>query len=251
MPLGSWVKSLVPDRWQVPARYHYRRVRGVLERELPFALSYVRPGSVVVDVGAHDGTYSYALESRAGRVEAFEPLPWCARMLDAHAKARSGLRVHNVALSDVRGESVLRIPVKAGVERQTEATLSPRGIDGRTRELRIRVETLDSFDLGDVSLVKIDVEGHELAVLRGARETLARERPVLLIEIEQRHITEDDIRVVFDEVAAYGFSGWFVGGDGDLRSIDSFDPARHQRLEENGEPGAGYVNNFFWLPAGH
>src|SRR5437868_5966109 len=54
-------------------------------------------------------------------------------------------------------------------------------------ELEIEVRTLDQFDLRNVGFVKIDVEGHELAVLEGAARTLARERPNLLIEANEHH----------------------------------------------------------------
>jgi FkbM family methyltransferase len=258
MALPEWVKRSVPPRWQVPMRYHYRRLIGVIEREVGEALSLVRPGSAVADVGANDGMYSYAFTRRAGTVHAFEPLPGCAGIVRAYARANARIHVHQVALSDEAGTRSLTIPLREGREIATEASLVPqlapqRGAAGAAgaagaRVEEIEVRTLDSFALRDLSLIKIDVEGHELEVLRGGRETLRSERPVMMIEIEQRHHGERDIRDVFAEVESYGYSGWTLARGGGLQPIAGFDAPRDQRAGPDGAPGPGYVNNFFWLP---
>jgi FkbM family methyltransferase len=53
---------------------------------------------------------------------------------------------------------------------------------GATTEMPVHMQTLDSLGLVDVGFLKIDVEGHELAVLRGANETIAKNRPVVFME---------------------------------------------------------------------
>jgi FkbM family methyltransferase len=248
--LPEWIKRSVPPRWQVPMRYHYRRLIGVIEREVGEALALVRPGSAVADVGANDGMYSYAFSRRAGAVHAFEPLPRCAEVVRAYAGANRGIHVHQVALSDRPGAMTLTIPVREGREIDTEASLSPGAVPGDARRVEIEVRTLDSFALRDLSLLKIDVEGHELEVLRGARETLRTERPAMMVEIEQRHHEGRDIRDVFVEVESYGYSGWMLGRGGRLEEIGGFDASRDQQLGPAGEPRGEYINNFFWLPSG-
>jgi FkbM family methyltransferase len=255
MALPDWVKRSVPPRWQVPMRYHYRRLIGVIEREVGEAVALVRPGSVVADVGANDGMYSYAFARRAGTVHAFEPLPRCAGIVRDYARANRRIQVHQVALSDEAGMRALTIPLREGREIETEASLiaapttaSGAAGAGGSRVEEIEVRTLDSFALRDLSLIKIDVEGHELEVLRGARETLRRERPAMMIEIEQRHHGEREIRDVFAEVESYGYSGWTLSAGGGLEPVAGFDAARDQRAGPDGEPGPGYMNNFFWLP---
>ena len=75
--------------------------------------------------------------------------------------------------------------------------------------MRVATRTLDSYELRNVGFIKIDVEGFEQAVLRGARATLARERPVLLLEMEERH-TGEPIEQSIATVAAYGYDIFFV-----------------------------------------
>jgi FkbM family methyltransferase len=235
-------------------RFHYRRWIGVLEHEMSVALSYVRPGSTVADVGANDGMYAYALAAKAGRVEAFEPIPRCASVVEAYARGNPRISVHRVAISDSAGRLWLRIPVRNGRTIDTEASLAAApgagGGGGEWEQREIEVRPLDSFGLTDLSLLKIDVEGHELEVIRGARETLARERPVLMVEIERRHLAGRgrSMEEVFGEIASHGYTGWSAGEDGRMLSIGEFDVERDQVLTAVREPGEHYVNDFFWIP---
>jgi len=58
------------------------------------------------------------------------------------------------------------------------------------RTQQIELETLDSMKIPDVRFIKIDVEGHELEVLCGAQETIRQDRPHLLIEVREKHLSE-------------------------------------------------------------
>ena len=77
--------------------------------------------------------------------------------------------------------------------------------------------------------IKIDVEGHEAAVLPGATATIDRERPRIVIEIEQRHL-DCPISDIFDQIRVHGYRGWFEGRNsrtpGEVRS-----PRRPTRLD--------------------
>ena len=81
-------------------------------------------------------------------------------------------------------------------------------------------------------------------------ETLARDRPALLVEIEERHHPGESARV-FAHLGARDYDGFFLLG-GALRPVAEFDPARHQRPEDIKRPGAprsqAYINNFLFLP---
>jgi FkbM family methyltransferase len=140
---------------------------------------HVRPGSVVIDVGAHIGTHTLTLARLVGpegRVYAFEPVRKIYREL-----------VRNLALNGVTNVVPLRYALGKGAPRVIEMKPITPGEEGGTAVGRggdpVELRTLDSFGFEGVSLVKIDVEGYELPVLDGAEQTIRRSRPALVVEI--------------------------------------------------------------------
>jgi FkbM family methyltransferase len=216
-------------------------LRGRLDRELEFLPLLVAARRTALDVGANEGLYTYALARWFDRVEAFEPLPESAAVIEAYG-ARN-VRVHRVALAARSGNGVLHVPVEGDTVNSQRASLTGRGAG---REVPVPLETIDHYGFENVSFIKIDVEGHELDVLQGAAATLAAQRPVLLVEIEQRHLPFP-MRRVFEFLQDRGYHGYFVEG-AELRPIRDFAPERHQEpfLEDVMSPR--YVNDFFFLP---
>lgn len=244
----EWVKKFifatVPARFQLPLRFRYERWLGRLEPEMLLLGQLLGSKPLAVDIGANFGPYCYCLARLGKRVEAFEPLPEIARTLGAY---RSPLiRVHNVALSSAAGTLQLYTPIFDGVPYPACSTFTP--VEGPHETCSVPVRTLDSFAFADICLVKIDVEGHELEVLRGAVDTLRREQPLLLVEIEQRHL-RFPMAEVFDFIQALGYAGWFLAA-GRLRPLAEFAYESHQQpfLADVNNPA--YVNNFFFLPEG-
>jgi hypothetical protein len=116
---------------------------------------------------------------------------------------------------------------------------------GRVIEsVMVNMATLDSFGLTNVGFIKIDVEGHEEAVLHGGLQTLKREMPNLMIEIEERHAPGSlgRVSVLLSDI---GYAGFFLDGK-QLISIEQFDLHRHQ-VRRNGQAGK-YINNFLFFP---
>jgi len=143
-------------------------------------LRFVRPGAVVYDVGAHVGFHALfcgLLAGHSGRVFAFEPDPQCRASLEQQIAANPQLPlvVLPYALSDRRGE--LPFDTSKG---SSQSRLHAEG------NLLVEATSIDSLvhDAGfpPPQVMKIDVEGHEAAVLRGAKVTLVRYRPVVLCD---------------------------------------------------------------------
>ena len=142
----------------------------------------LQPASNCVDVGAHRGSILEDMLRSApqGRHFAFEPLPDLAARL---TRRFPGVQVHQVALSDAAGETtfhhVVDYPGYSGFRR-----LSKIPPNAEVRELRVRTERLDDVLPPDlpIGFMKIDVEGAQLQVLRGAERTIMRWKPVIVLE---------------------------------------------------------------------
>lgn len=236
------------------------RLRWRRERRADVALRavdlLVSRNDVVLDIGAEKGRFSSRmldLVGPGGAVLAFEPNPAHHQRLGALAAGRP-LEVHAAALSDHPGESVLQIPVVDGRPYVGWASLEDRGL-GAVQMIPVPVLTLDDVCGSErpVSFIKCDVEGHEDAVLRGARELLARDHPSVLIEIEHRH-RQTAVSGAFGFFADLGYEGWAACRSG-LRPLASFDLQRDQLAFLSGATTRevmpnGYVHNFVFVAPG-
>lgn len=207
----------------------WKRYRG--ERVLPVVDALISPGDAVVDIGANWGLYTARmtrLVGPSGQVDAFEPLPGHARTLRSLARGRPHVAVHSMALSDVTGEAQMHVPVVRNRAVTALGTLQPLGGEVDHEIVTVRVGRCDDVlsHRRAPSLVKCDVEGLELSVLRGAETTLRRSKPALVVEIEQRHQSAP-VHETFSYLAELGYAGYFLGRAG-LRPLEQFDVERHQ-----------------------
>lgn len=175
--------------WQSHTSY----VLGIYEHATVRALRrYVRPGSRCVDVGAHLGYFTILMARIAGpsgRVVAFEAFPDTFRTLEENIALN---RLENVVI-EPRAVSDAPGTISLVFERKQRFSGTPSAVayavEGESDVLDVPAVSLDEYfrqrpDLPQ--LIKIDVEGAEFAVLCGARETLVRARPVLLVEVHGR-----------------------------------------------------------------
>jgi FkbM family methyltransferase len=184
---------------------------------IEWAAHLIDPTTVFLDIGAHVGTYSLAFAQRCAGVHSFECSPktfnyLCANIAlrDLHAK----ITPHRCALGS-----------EAGVVPYYEHSPDGGGNSchgfGRTSEsVNVEARTLDSFHLDNIGLIKIDVEGFEVNVLRGAVETLKRSHyPRILFESWRPEREAEGIPAVtlrqglFDELQLLGYTihpvrGW-------------------------------------------
>jgi FkbM family methyltransferase len=220
--------------------------------EIAFHRRIHRPGTIL-DVGAHDGLLTLPFARLPGaEVLAFEPLPSAFARL---AKACGGLpnvTLRREALGAAPGSLTLSVPVVDGVAHEQWASLAKdyRGFGAVTAERHeVAVITVDSLGLRDLQHVKVDAEGFEQEVLEGARGTLARCRPVLSLEVEERH-RAGATRDVPALLAAMGYETRFWL-DGAMRPLSAFDAATMQVASPDPTVYAAsdpYVFTFFAWP---
>jgi hypothetical protein len=109
----------------------------------------------------------------------------------------------------------------------------------------VHVNTLDSYHY-DLDLIKIDVEGRELAVIEGAVDTILRRKPHLSVEIEQRHISKL-IDEIFDFILQQGYDG-FLLSNGSLNPSSKFSHSVNQEPYLDEVTQKLYVNSFIFKP---
>lgn len=159
---------------------NYERNESILMYEL------IEPNHVIFDIGANLGWYSLNFSKLApnGKVFAFEPLPKtyvkCQRNLELNES--QNIDLHNIALSDKEGEVKFFYNEKSSGSSSMKNLLELED----TIEIKCKLSTLDSFlDLhgGAIDFIKCDVEGAELLVFQGARNTLKVAKPIVFTEM--------------------------------------------------------------------
>ena len=245
------LKMLRPQLKQVaenlfPKTMYARRFHTWLkvEPELPLLPAFCRKDAVALDIGANEGFFAHHLLPLAKSVIAFEPLPqMLARLRGNYAEK---MEIHGVIISDKEGQGELKYPAGGYMSATIAESNSAALESGRVIETVVApMKTLDSFKLTNVGFVKIDVEGHEEAVLHGGLEMLKREKPNLMIEIEERHAPGSLDRVT-NFLSAIGYDGFYLDGK-QILPIARFDPHRDQ-VRQNGKVGK-YINNFLYFPS--
>lgn len=154
-------------------------------------LDHLSPGDTVVDVGANVGYVSLLAASRVGtngRVVAFEPNPAVRARLVAHVAANGQqgvIHVSALALGDLTGPATLHVPPAAAESGIASLHLTPALAQRRPTATAVQTTRFDDWlaatPLGAVFLMKIDVEGAEAEVLRGAVHWLATSPPAHII----------------------------------------------------------------------
>jgi FkbM family methyltransferase len=183
MPLSlrERLAMLMPPSWFYRRRITEEAHSG--EPELAILAKLVPRGGTAVDVGANQGIFAYALSTIADRVVAFEPNPDYAFF--ARWMLRGRAELHELALSEAPGRGTLYVPVSnAGMTLHLAGSLKRTHRQFKNlKTYDVEVSTLDEFRLVDVRFIKADVEGCEREVLDGARATIARDRPIILLEL--------------------------------------------------------------------
>lgn len=139
-------------------------------------LELAREGSgLCLDIGANMGCISHMLEYHGLEVTAFEPQPELIRVLEKNFKGT----IMNIALGATHSIGIMPKYDYSSNGSFGEAAIGSKSYLG---SIQVPIVPLDSLDLGRIGFMKIDVEGYEVEVLRGGRETILRDKPLMYIE---------------------------------------------------------------------
>lgn len=197
---------------------------------------------IALDIGANIGTYTYFLSRHAAEVHAYEPNPKLAERL---IRLYPNVHIRNAAVSDSEGELTLRIPVQNGRPQHELASVAQEFNDNEVVEHIVIARTIDSEHHKNVGFIKIDVEQHELEVLKGALETIKDSRPIIMTEATPL-LYDEDLRTTFRFLTDLDYEGWFTF-EGRHYPFSEYLPDVHANREQFGK---SFMNtNIFFFPA--
>tara|TARA_B100000886_G_C20396334_1_gene480544 strand:- start:592 stop:1341 length:750 start_codon:yes stop_codon:yes gene_type:complete len=220
-----------------------RAIENKYEKELNLIEKFSNKSKDAIDVGVYRGVYSLKLSKNFKFVHSFEPnpllFPYLCKNLE---KIIKNIKLYNLALSNKDNETVLKLPIRSSsifkdnIEELYQlgaASIHPNNEFKNYKKVRVNTEKLDNLSINNIGFIKIDVEGHELEVIEGAKKTIITNKPILLIEIEKRH-SKRSVEETISFINNLNYECYFVK-DEDLRPI----------VELNDK---NLVNNFFFLP---
>jgi len=218
---------------------------------IAYVLDKLMPGQTAFDIGTHKGAYLYFMRKRVGekgKVFAFEPQ---LKLFQYIKKIKAlfnweNISIEHLALSDSTGEATLYIPEnKSGDASSPGASIAlakPENELSGTE--KVKTENLDTYcKTNDIKpdFIKIDVEGNELKIFKGAVETLKQHKPKILVEIESRHVGEEQVMETLSFMKSLGYAGYFIHGIKRI-AVNEFSFDQYQNLNDK----ANYCNNFIF-----
>jgi FkbM family methyltransferase len=216
--------SFVAHLFKAATQQHHRGLSPAIARLVP-------KDAVVLDIGAHAGQFTklFARTAPAGRVYAFEPGSYARSILRTVVWLRrlGNVEIVPLALGSAAGLARLQVPVKHSGS--YGFGLSHLGAPADrwpvvAQEL-VALATLDAvvtaLGLVRVDLIKADIEGWEVALLRGAEHTLRRFRPRLLIELSAPHLARagDRLEDAFALMKGFGYAAFELPTSGEFIAV--------------------------------
>jgi FkbM family methyltransferase len=181
------IAKIVSPSLRLPLYAAFYRLNEDREIEIDWVSELGDTSGIALDIGANYGLYTHELSRHYRSIHAFEPNPSMAANIE-NANLRN-VQVHVNAISSQTGRATLYIPRSERAQMPGWASLNKAHLPNAAGfdEIEVACEPLDSFEMTGVSFIKIDVEGHELAALQGAQQTLAANEATLLVEVMQEN----------------------------------------------------------------
>ena len=219
--------------------YKYAKYRSP---ELSLISNLVKNTQNSIDIGANLGLFTFFMSRASKHVFAFEPNPYPLENLKGLVD--SNVTVLPIALGNNDGPVEIKIPHHRKGWSSNGASLASKEInDGKI--INIQCRKLDSLNIKNIGLIKIDVEGFEIEVIRGAKDTILKNKPVMIIENEIVHTK--DTNELFTIMNEFGYDKYICNPIGKLEKIGNFSVEENQKnairnLDIN------YIQNFIFIP---
>ena len=234
-------------RERIYQKFHLSFQNKLVDREFSILPYLLNNRSNVLDVGANNGEYCYFFQEiiRTNNIVAFEPISHLHKRLKLLFPT---IEVLPFAISNTSGKAFLHIPYIKHQKYETRAKLDLIHEQNETRLEIIEVQTttideIYSSSSKKIDFIKIDIEGHELQAIRGAKNVIEKDQPILFVEIEKRH-HPIDFNGVIQEICSLGYFCYFLE-ENELKGFSEFSIDVHQNLDTKENY---YIHNFFFFP---
>lgn len=198
-----------------------------------YIVSQIKPGFVVLDVGAHHGVYTlivaYELKSRGwkGVIHSFEPNPLNFSLLEYNVKQNQltdYVILHNEAVSNLESRQKLLVDSRenSGCQLESVEVIDEESYQNFIEKQEVKVIKLDELlkDLRNVSLIKMDIQGAEPLALQGGETIIKRDNPILVVEAVKNWSSTEKTKEFLTE---HNYEIYGVSSKGKLCQMDSPD----------------------------
>ena len=221
-----WLKKMIKDIEYIIKKILFkesyllkkRLIRAInknYEKELNVISKFSDKTKDALDVGVYRGVYSYKLAQYFKTIHSFEPNPLLYPYLEKNLSIIiDNIKLYNLALSDTNGVTELKLPLRSksifkdNIEELFKlgaATIHKKKELDNFNKIQVHTKKLDDISFtNEIGFIKIDVEGHEKNVIMGGIETIKKNMPVLLIEIEERHTKTPAIETI-NYIKSFGY----------------------------------------------
>jgi len=211
-------KNFFPQSYLLKKRLE-RSIENNDEEEIKLVKSFITPNTDSIDVGVYRGVYSYEMSKYSKLVHAFEPNPILFDNIEKDLKKIiKNIEFYNNALSNKDEIMSLKIPIrnknynKENYEEYFQmgrASIHTKNDIDEFESFDIESKKLDSFNFTNkISFIKIDVEGHETEVIKGSENTIQRNKPTLLVEIEEQY-TQKKVADTLKYINSLGYNSFY------------------------------------------
>jgi FkbM family methyltransferase len=207
-------KDIKYHRWLHPWQGNWEVTELFTETKLINLSKIITPGSTVIDIGAQVGNMSVAYSLFADKVFSFEPNPATFEVLEKNSTVNTNIQPFNYAISDEEGPLTFHYSdygfCNGGFATRTQYGV---GVTGHRVPIDVWAVNLEKFfeenniDLGRISLIKIDAEGHDKDILKTIKNLIHTHSPVLITEI-YNGLTPEETDDLIQTVHSLGYKAY-------------------------------------------
>jgi FkbM family methyltransferase len=200
----------------------------------------IKPNSTVIDIGAHTGNMSVAYSLFAGNVFSFEPNPATFEVLEKNSQLNSNIQPFNYAVSDEEGALEFHYSdfgfCNGGFATRTDFGI---GVTGHKVPIDVYAINLESFlkdkKINNISLIKIDAEGHDKDILKTLTNIINKHKPTLITEIYDG-LSPNEVDDLLNTIHSLGYKAY----DEEVNHLDINNLGKEIKSTQDINPGSGH-----------